>query len=113
MALLQGMPTIVIPPANLLGKAGGWNAGIAVLPKAAGEAVGKICDRAVADALAALVGNRPVVAPLSANSLLPPQPDCVELGATRVIGGIRPQNFDVSYRPDGVRFVYDNKTLNT
>jgi hypothetical protein len=34
------------------------------------------------------------------------------VGPTRVIGGIRPQNFDVAYRPDGIRFAYDSKTLN-
>ena len=34
------------------------------------------------------------------------------MGPTRVIGGIRPQNFDVAYRPDGIRFAYDSKTLN-
>lgn len=38
--------------------------------------------------------------------------DCVELGPVRVIGGVRPQNFDVGYRPDGVRFAFDSKTLN-
>jgi hypothetical protein len=36
----------------------------------------------------------------------------VELGPVRVIGGVRPQNFDVGYRPDGVRFAFDSKTLN-
>ena len=30
----------------------------------------------------------------------------------RVIGGVRPQNFDVGYRPDGIRFAFDSKTLN-
>ena len=30
----------------------------------------------------------------------------------RIIGGVRPQNFDVGYRPDGVRFAFDSKTLN-
>ena len=30
----------------------------------------------------------------------------------RVIGGVRPQNFDVAYRPDGPRIVFDSKTLN-
>ncbi len=38
--------------------------------------------------------------------------DCVEVGPVRVIGGVRPQNFDVGYRPDGVRFAFDSKTLN-
>jgi hypothetical protein len=41
-----------------------------------------------------------------------PQADCVEVGNTRTIGGVRPQNFDVCYRPDGVRFAFDSKTLN-
>jgi hypothetical protein len=36
----------------------------------------------------------------------------VEVGPVRIIGGVRPQNFDVGYRPDGVRFAYDSKTLN-
>jgi hypothetical protein len=30
----------------------------------------------------------------------------------RIVGGVRPQNFDVGYRPDGVRFAFDSKTLN-
>jgi len=38
--------------------------------------------------------------------------DCVEVGPVRIIGGVRPQNFDVGYRPDGVRFAFDSKTLN-
>ncbi len=29
-----------------------------------------------------------------------------------MIGGVRPQNFDVGYRPDGLRFAFDSKTLN-
>lgn len=48
------------------------------------------------------------------NSLVTdPTPDCVEVGTTRVVGGIRSQKFGVAYRPDGVRFAYDNKTLNS
>lgn len=46
------------------------------------------------------------------NELLPPLDNCVEVGPARIIGGIRPQNFDVAYRPDGPRIVYDSKTLN-
>ena len=42
--------------------------------------------------------------------LLPTKSNCVEVGPTRVIGGIRPQNYDVAYRPDGPRFVFDSKT---
>lgn len=58
-----------------------------------------------------MLGNISVVTP-KATALIPSQPDCVEVGPVRVIGGVRPQNFDVGYRPDGVRFVYDTKTLN-
>ena len=36
----------------------------------------------------------------------------MEVGPVRIIGGVRPQNFDVGYRPDGVRFAFDSKTLN-
>lgn len=72
---------------------------------------GYVFDMAFGNALAVMLGDIPVVVPLG-NSLLPPEPDCVEVGATRVIGGIRPQNYDAAYRPDGVRVVYDSKSLN-
>ena len=68
-------------------------------------------DMAFGKALATMLGGIPVVAPVS-GSLLPPQADCVEVGPARVIGGIRPQNFDVVYRPDGPRVAFDSKTLN-
>jgi hypothetical protein len=45
-------------------------------------------------------------------SLRPEKEDAVEWGAVRIIGGIRPQNFDVAYRPDGPRIAFDSKTLN-
>ncbi len=83
------------------------------LPKAWGEKVGDLCDRTVGKCLAEMLGKIPVVKPTKSTALLPPKADCVEVGPTRVIGGIRPQNFDVAYRPDGVRFVFDSKTLNT
>lgn len=63
------------------------------------------------ECLAAMLGGIPVVQP-NANSLLPREPDCVEVGTVRIIGGIRPQNFDAAYRPDGPRVVFDSKTLN-
>ena len=71
----------------------------------------QIFDRAFATSLAAMLGDVSVVKP-GANALTPAQPDCVEIGSTRVIGGIRPQNYDVAYRPDGPRIVFDSKTLN-
>jgi hypothetical protein len=59
-----------------------------------------------------MLGNIPILSPPSSTSLLPPQNDCLEKGNTRVIGGVRPQNFDLVYRPDGVRIAFDSKTLN-
>ena len=68
-------------------------------------------DRSFASSLAAMLGGIPVVA-AHGRSLTPAEPDCVEIGNVRVIGGVRPQNFDVVYRPDGPRVVFDSKTLN-
>jgi hypothetical protein len=73
--------------------------------------LGNLFDEAVGEALAAMLGGIPVVTP-NANALVPSQPDCVEVGPVRVVGGVRPQNFDVGYRPDGLRFAFDSKTLN-
>ena len=72
----------------------------------------EVLDPTVAQSFAEMLGNIPVLNPISNKALLPPEPDCVELGDTRVIGGIRPQNFDLAYRPDGLRIAYDSKTLN-
>ena len=113
MADLQPMPPIVLPANELLAIGRDWNGATFILPKASGEQLGRLCDRAVGHALAQMLGGIPEAAPARSTSLLPPQPDCVEIGPARVIGGIRPQNFDVAYRPDGVRFAYDSKTLNT
>lgn len=68
-------------------------------------------DRAFGNALAKFLGNVPVVPP-NGDSLLPPQEDCVEVGAAKIVGGIRPQNYDAAYRPDGPRVVLDSKSLN-
>lgn len=73
---------------------------------------GKALDPIVGNALAHMLGGIPVMSPISQNALLPPNPDCIEVGDTRIIGGVRPQNFDIAYRPDGVRIAYDSKTLN-
>lgn len=79
--------------------------------KKQGMEFGRIFDQAFGEALAEMLGGVPVVAP-NANVLTPTKPDCVEVGTTRIIGGIRPQNYDVAYRPDGPRVVFDSKTLN-
>ena len=125
MAELNEMPPVRIQPATLgewgarwLGTEGSTrNDGSATtkLPnrfdKKQGMDFGLVFDRAFGDALAAMLGDIPVETP-NARALTPPQPDCVEVGTTRVIGGIRPQNYDVAYRPDGPRVVFDSKTLN-
>jgi hypothetical protein len=38
--------------------------------------------------------------------------DCVEVRGVTISGGLTPQTFDVGYRPDGLRFAFDSKTLN-
>jgi hypothetical protein len=71
-----------------------------------------VLDPTIAQALSVMLGDISVREPINSRSLLPPEPDCIEIGDTRVIGGIRPQNFDLAYRPDGLRIAYDSKTLN-
>lgn len=75
---------------------------------------GVIFDTAFGKSLAAMLGDIPVVKPPTRKDMLlvPAQPDCVEVGPTRIVGAIRPQNYDAAYRPDGPRIVYDGKTLN-
>jgi hypothetical protein len=68
-------------------------------------------DVEFAKSLAVMLGGIPIERS-DGKSLIPPIPDCVEVGPVRIIGGIRPQNFDAAYRPDGPRVVFDSKTLN-
>jgi hypothetical protein len=68
-------------------------------------------DEAFGKALANFLGDIHVLPP-NGDSLLPPEPDCVEVGSVRIVGGIRPQNYDAAYRPDGPRVVLDSKSLN-
>jgi hypothetical protein len=78
--------------------------------KKQGMDFGIVFDSAFGDALSKMLSNT-VVKPID-NALLPPAADVVEVGKTRIVGGIRPQNYDAAYRPDGPRVVYDSKTLN-
>jgi hypothetical protein len=114
MASLATMPSITISQSDLQRFGRAWiNNGQRLSrtpPESSGE-LGKLFDMAVGRALATLLGGIPIVSP-NASSLTPPQADCVEVGPVRVIGGVRPQNFDVGYRPDGIRFAFDSKTLN-
>ncbi len=81
-------------------------------PPHSSSQLGRVFDKAVAEAAATMFGGIQILSPTSATALVPPAADCVELGEARVIGGVRPQNFDVCYRPDGIRFAFDSKTLN-
>lgn len=80
--------------------------------KKQGMDFGKVFDMAFGKALAEMLGGIEVVEITSSGNLLPPKANCVEVGGARIIGGIRPQNFDAAYRPDGPRVVLDSKTLN-
>lgn len=114
MASLAHMPSISIDETELRRFGTTWISNGERLsrtpPQSSGE-LGRLFDNAVGQALATMLGGLSIVSP-SANSLTPPIADCVEVGPVRIIGGVRPQNFDVGYRPDGVRFAFDSKTLN-
>lgn len=73
--------------------------------------LGKLFDSAVALSLSTMLGSVAIKTP-GRTALTPAIPDCLEVGDVRIIGGVRPQNFDIGYRPDGVRIAYDSKTLN-
>jgi hypothetical protein len=119
VAILQPMPPIVIQPQELLPWGQAWlNANnekkkdrANAFTKKDGMDFGKFFNDKVGRALATMLGGIDTCRP-NKNHLNPAKPDCVEIGECRVIGGIRPQNYDVCYRPDGPRFVFDGKTLN-
>lgn len=114
MARLAPMPPIQIDRTSLALFGARWmelNQRLSRTPPQSSGQLGGLFDQAVGTALAAMLGQIPIAIP-NPNSLIPPQTDCVEVGPVRIIGGVRPQNFDVGYRPDGVRFAFDSKTLN-
>ena len=114
MATLVSMPPITIDQADLIRFGNTWTSKggrLSRTPPQSSAELGRLFDTAVGKALATMLGGIPIVSP-NPNSLTPPQSECVEVGPVRVIGGVRPQNFDVGYRPDGVRFAFDSKTLN-
>jgi hypothetical protein len=111
---LQAMPAVLITPPELKAFGDEWIRKGKKLGRKRPLSSSDLCelfDKAVGDALAAMLGNLPVVTP-NGNDLTPAQPNCVEVGPVRIVGGVRPQNFDVGYRPDGVRFAFDSKSLN-
>ena len=115
MPTLQSMPPIAIDTTTLINFGKTWYSNGQSLsrtpPYSSGD-LGKLFDTAVGQALAVMLGNISMIKITDYNTLLPPQPNCIEVGPVRVIGGVRPQNFDVGYRPDGVRIAFDSKTLN-
>lgn len=122
MAILAGgMPDIQIDRAELANWGGKWLAptNFETANKKSRQAFDRqqsvnfaaFIDRGFANSLAEMLGGIPVY-PSNGYSLLPPTDNCVEVGPVRIIGGIRPQNFDAAYRPDGPRVVFDSKTLN-
>ncbi|MGH7963483.1 MAG: hypothetical protein ACRERD_16950 [Candidatus Binatia bacterium] len=115
MPALQPMPPLTLPPGALVPFGAQWTALVGKLSKGrpySSLQLGDVFDQAIGASLSVLVGGVLIVVP-NENSLTPSNPDCVEVGTFRVIGAVRPQNFDVGYRPDGVRFAHDTKTLNS
>jgi hypothetical protein len=110
VALLEDMPTIELSHEALVPWARKWLVNLA-FSKKEGMDFGVVFDRAVGEALSVMLGGVEIITP-NQNELMPKKPNAVEVGPVRVVGGIRPQNYDVGYRPDGVRFVFDSKTLN-
>jgi hypothetical protein len=114
MAKLSSMPPVSVSQADLalFGETWQRNGGsLSRTPPQSSSQLGNLFDEAVGKSLATMLGGIPVIKP-NASSLTAAMTDCVEVGPVRVIGGVRPQNFDVGYRPDGVRFAFDSKTLN-
>lgn len=114
MAQLSPMPTVNVAQTDLapFGEAWAVDNELKRTPPYSSARLGNLFNEAVAKALSAMLGDIPIVK-AKRNALLPSEADCVDVGEVLVIGSIRPQNYDVVYRPDGVRFVCDSKTLNT
>ena len=109
------MPAIGISPSQLAPFGQKWidrGGSLGGTPPQSSAELVQLFDATVGDALAVMLGDIPIVRP-NANSLASQHRDCVEVGPVRIIGGVRPQNFDVGYRPDGPRFVFDSKSLNS
>lgn len=117
MAELRSMPQIEIDAQELRRWGTIWLQNGKNVPEAGrfekdeGMNFAKFMDQAFGKALSTMLGDIPILTP-SASSLLPASPDSVEVGTVRIVGGVRPQNFDAAYRPDGPRVVFDSKTLN-
>lgn len=113
MAALSQMPSIVIAKEQLFPFGLRWQEkqSLPRTPPHSSTQLGYVFDSRVGAALATLLGGVKIISP-HANAIRPSEDDVVEVGPVRIVGGIRPQNFDVGYRPDGVRFAFDSKSLN-
>jgi hypothetical protein len=114
MARLNHMPPVTVTQSELARFGETWRirgGSLSRTPPQSSSQLGSLFDAAVGQALSIMLGGIPIVKPMS-TALTASVSDCVEVGPVRIIGGVRPQNFDVGYRPDGVRFAFDSKTLN-
>lgn len=114
MAQLQSMPSILVSKSDLKRFGDRWisnGENLSRTPPESSLQLGNTFDIAVGKSLSKMLGDIPIETP-SSTTLLPVSADCVEVGPVRIVGGVRPQNFDAGYRPDGPRFVFDSKTLN-
>lgn len=108
------MPPVHVDQADLARFGVRWNANggsLSRTPPESSSELGQLLDQAVGQALAVMLGGIPIVTP-NASSLTPSPANCVEVGPVTIVGGVRPQRYDVGYRPDGPRFAFDSKSLN-
>ena len=110
---IVSMPRVDISEAGLKEFGNQWkgNKNLSRSPPCSSGELCRLADRAFGRSLQVMLGGIRIEEPRTA-SLLPPFAECIEIGPVAVVGGIRPQNFDVGYRPDGVRIVFDSKSLN-
>ncbi len=113
MAAIAQMPAVIVSEEELKPFGLRWQEkqSLPRTPPCSSSQLGNVFDNCIGKALATLLGGVKVVVP-NAYAIRPAEDDVVEVGPVRIVGGIRPQNFDVGYRPDGVRFAFDSKTLN-
>lgn len=121
MAELQSMPQITINQTELKMWGDRWLSNkndisgkekeVSSFDKQQSVNFASFIDLAFGSSISVMLGGIPVITP-KGNSLLPSKPDIVEVGPVRIVGGVRSQNFDAAYRPDGPRIVFDSKTLN-
>lgn len=114
MPALASMPPVHVDQADLARFGARWQANggsLSRTPPESSSELGQLFDSAVGRALAVMLGGIPIVKP-KASALTPSPSNCVEVGPVTIVGGVRPQRYDVGYRPDGPRFAFDSKTLN-